>query len=83
VDPPAGPIVDPVRRYLRSGRDLGHWVHIDVLFQAYFKAFLILDGLGAPVDEGNPYRGSATQAGFGTFGPPHGAALDYTFITVK
>ena len=28
--------------YIRNGRDLGQWVHIDVLFQAYFNAMLIL-----------------------------------------
>jgi len=27
---------DPVPRYMRNGRDIGQWVHIDVLFQAYF-----------------------------------------------
>jgi hypothetical protein len=29
-------LIDPIPRYLRNGRDLGQWVHIDVLFQAYF-----------------------------------------------
>ena len=29
-------------RYMRSGRGLGEWVHVDVLFQAYFMAFLVL-----------------------------------------
>ncbi|HEX6863435.1 MAG TPA: twin-arginine translocation signal domain-containing protein, partial [Thermoanaerobaculia bacterium] len=33
---------DNTRRYIRDGRDLGQWVHIDVLFQAYFSACLIL-----------------------------------------
>ncbi len=66
---------DPVHRYMRNGRDLGQWVHIDVLFQAYFHGFLILAGLGAPVDDGNPYIGNPTQDGFGTFGGPHIAAL--------
>lgn len=62
---------DTVRRYIRNGRDLGEWVHIDVLFQGYFSAVLILLGLGAPVDEANPYASSKTQCGFGTFGNPH------------
>ncbi|HEV7516945.1 MAG TPA: twin-arginine translocation signal domain-containing protein, partial [Thermoanaerobaculia bacterium] len=73
---------DPVRRYLRDGRDLASWVHIDVLFQAYFNAALIMlpgpdasddvtgGGLGVPLNPTNPYRSSKTQAGFGTFGPP-------------
>ncbi|HEX4951905.1 MAG TPA: vanadium-dependent haloperoxidase [Thermoanaerobaculia bacterium] len=73
---------DSVRRYLRNGRDLSEWVHIDVLFQAYFNACLILGtppepgnlptggGLGAPLNPGNPYVGSLTQAPFATWGPP-------------
>ncbi|OLE55791.1 MAG: hypothetical protein AUG51_01905 [Acidobacteria bacterium 13_1_20CM_3_53_8] len=67
--------IDPTRRYPRNGRDLGQWVHIDVLFQAYFKAFLIIAGWNAPVDDGNPYKSNPTQIGFGTFGGPHIAAL--------
>ena len=39
---------DPVPRYMRNGRDIGQWVHIDVLFQGYFHAFLVLAGAGAP-----------------------------------
>lgn len=68
---------DPVRRYIRDARDLAQWVHIDVLFQAYFNAALILlhppeaGGIGAPVNPGNPYLDSSTQDGFGTFGGPH------------
>ena len=71
---PAG-VYDPTPRYMRNGRDIGEWVHIDVLFQAYFQGFLILAGLGAPFDEGNPYNGNPSQDGFGTFGGPHIAAL--------
>jgi len=66
---------DSTPRYMRNGRDIGSWVHIDVLFQAYFHGFLILAGLGAPFDDGNPYAGNPTQDGFGTFGGPHVAAL--------
>ena len=73
--PPAGDIFDPTRRYMRMGRDIGQWVHIDVLFQGYFQAFLVLAGLGAPVDDGNPYVGNPSQDGFGTFGGPHIATL--------
>ncbi|MBA2704477.1 MAG: vanadium-dependent haloperoxidase [Blastocatellia bacterium] len=70
-----GDAFDPTARYMRNGRDIGQWVHIDVLFQAYFHGFLILAGLGAPVDDGNPYIGNPSQDGFGTFGGPHIAAL--------
>ena len=68
-------VFDPILRYMRNGRDIGQWVHIDVLFQAYFHAFLILAGAGAPFDDGNPYNGNPSQAGFGTFGGPHIATL--------
>jgi hypothetical protein len=72
---------DPVLRYMRNGRDLSEWVHVDVLFQAYFQSMLTLlqppnsadpqrSGLGAPVNPGNPYNSSRNQIGFGTFGGP-------------
>jgi membrane-associated phospholipid phosphatase len=64
-------LLDGVPRYIRNGRDLGTWVRNDVIFQAYFNAMLILFDRGLPLDEGNPYRGSLTQQGFGTFGEPH------------
>ncbi|CAN5657045.1 vanadium-dependent haloperoxidase [soil metagenome] len=75
ITPSSGDIFDPTPRYLRNGRDIGQWVHVDVLFQAYFQAFLIIAGLGTPFDSGNPYNNSTTQAGFGTFGAPHIATL--------
>lgn len=69
-------IFDPVPRYIRNGRDIGQWVHVDVLFQAYFQAFLVISStLNVPFDSGNPYNNSATQDGFGTFGSPHISAL--------
>jgi len=73
---------DSTRRYIRNGRDLAEWVHIDVLFQAYFNACLILGtppdasnlptggGIGCPLNPGNPYHASATQDPFGTWGGP-------------
>lgn len=75
VAPPFGDTLDPIARYIRNGRDLGQWVHIDVLFQAYFHTFLILAGAAATVDDGNPYANNPTQQGFGTFGGPHIATL--------
>ena len=66
---------DTVPRYIRNGRDLAQWVHIDVLFQAYFNAFLILGRLRAPLDPGNPYNQSRTQIGFGTLGDPYMASV--------
>lgn len=73
---------DGTRRYIRNARDLGQWVHVDVLFQAYFNAMLILltppdasdsltgGGIGAPLNRGNPYLRTKNMTGFGTFGPP-------------
>jgi hypothetical protein len=47
---------------------------VDVLFQAYFVAFLVLTTLGVPRNPGNPYVNSPKQNGFGTFGGPDFAA---------
>jgi hypothetical protein len=54
VQPVQGGTFDPVRRLIRNGRDLGQWVHIDVLYQAYFNAMLIM--LTAP-DAGDQVTG--------------------------
>jgi membrane-associated phospholipid phosphatase len=64
-------LLDGQRRYLRSGRDLAAWVHIDVLFEAYFNACIFLIDAGAPLNPGNPYHSAPNQTGFGTFGAPH------------
>lgn len=77
--------MDPQYRYRRNGRDLTAVTHMDVLFQEYFVALLVLAGInanppgsftfgGAPVNPGNPYIGSQTQNGFGTFAGPDFAA---------
>ena len=66
---------EPRLRYIINGRDLGQWVHIDVLFQAYFIAFLCMVKMGVPPNPGNPYLSSTTQEGFGTFGGPYFATL--------
>src|SRR5262249_44714339 len=64
------------QRYLSNGRDLGAWVHIDILFQAYFAACLIMathvdeGGLGVPSNPGNPYTRALAEEGFGTLGGP-------------
>ncbi|NMO17148.1 hypothetical protein HPC49_16250 [Pyxidicoccus fallax] len=75
---------DPVRRYIRSGRDLAEWVHFDYPLQASLNAALILarqgdflpDGRYDPdpksspraEDENNPYRVYQKQEAFVTFG---------------
>jgi hypothetical protein len=62
-----GPLV-----FCRNGRDLAAYVHIDVLFQAYFVGLLLLLGGGYPVDAGNPY-GVLLDGGAGR---PRDALLD-------
>lgn len=66
---------DGTKRYIRNMRDIGQYVHVDALYEAYLNACLILLGMNAPLDSGNPYNSpkpaSNTQIGFGTFGGPH------------
>lgn len=88
IDPLITGVYDNVNlRYIRNGRDLGQWVHIDVLFQAYFQAALNMmamvdptnpwtgGGIGNMWNPGNPYAASQNQVGFGTFGGPYLATL--------
>src|SRR5262249_55808480 len=63
-------VFDPMLRFVRNGRDLAAYTHVDVLYQAYFVALLVLAGLGAASNPGNPYIGSPTQKSFGTLGGP-------------
>jgi hypothetical protein len=67
--------IDPNPQHIRNGRGLAAYVHVDVLFEAYFNACLILIDQGAPLDPNNPYVNSRRQTGFGTFGAPHLKAL--------
>lgn len=76
------PLANPF--YLHDGRGLGAYTHNDVLYEAYFIAFLVLQSLNgiscavkdnpAPFNAGNPYNGDPTQNGFSTLGPPDIAA---------
>jgi hypothetical protein len=69
-----GPVIDdPTFRYIRNGRDLAAYTRVDVLFQGYFTAFLVLAGLGAAPNPGSPYIGSLTQKAFATLGGPDAA----------
>ncbi len=61
--------------FIRNGRDLGGWVHMDVLYQAYFNAALILMNNGIPFKTNIPYSSSSSggginQRGFGSWGYP-------------
>src|SRR5262249_19644186 len=66
--------IDPVARYITSGRCLGTLTRQDVLFQEYFIASLVLSTIRAPLNPGIPYVTSTKQNGFGTFGGPDIAA---------
>ncbi len=66
--------IDSLLRYLHDGRGLGAYTRVDVLFQAYFVAFMVLNTVGTPRNPGNPYVNSTKQNGFGTFGGPDFAA---------
>jgi hypothetical protein len=72
-DPGRTVAYDPAFRYVRNGRDLAAYTRVDVLYQGYFVAFLVLAGLGASPNPGNPYLGSLTQKAFGTLGGPDAA----------
>lgn len=62
-------LLDPTPRYLRTGRDLGEYVHVDFTHQAFLNAALILHKFGKEaLSPSNPYRQSANQGGFVTFG---------------
>ena len=67
--------IDPQLRFTHTGRALSAWTHIDMLYQAYFVAFLVLSSIGAPANPGSPYSKSKTQVGFGNFGDPHVAGM--------
>jgi hypothetical protein len=63
--PSASLAFDTTFRHLRNGRDLAAYTHVDVLHEAYFVALLVLLGIKAPRNQGNPYIGSKTEHGFG------------------
>ncbi len=65
---------DSQERYLHDGRGLAAMTHIDMVYQEYLAAFLVLATIGAPSNPGSPYIHSRTQNGFSTFGGPDFAA---------
>jgi hypothetical protein len=72
----------PNFRYIRNMRDLGRYVQVDAPYEAYLNACLILLGINAPLDPGNPYKNSPNQEGFCTFGGPHILSL-VTEVTTR
>lgn len=75
LDPLVTDTFDGVTRYIRNGRDLATYVHYDALYEAYLNACLILLGMDAPLDSGNPYLSLTKTDAFGTFGGPHVLSL--------
>jgi hypothetical protein len=76
---PTGLMLQPdAALFLHDGRGLAAYTHADVLYQAYFTAYLVLNtingGNSAPLNPGNPFNTSKTQNGFGTLGQPDIAA---------
>jgi hypothetical protein len=62
---------DSTPRYLRNGRDLAAYVHLDSISQPYLMAAEWLLRNRVPPNPCNPYTRSVLQAGFETFGEPH------------
>lgn len=56
------PIVDPIKKYIFSGRSLAEAVHNDQVYQLFYQASLILMGLGAKPNSGFPNY--PNQSGF-------------------
>ena len=60
---------DPTHRFIRAGRDLAAYTHVDVLYQAYLVATPVLAGINTPLNSGTPIsaprqkRGSERWAG--------------------
>lgn len=77
--PAGGGAMDPLRCFIRNGRDLAEYVHRDFSYQIPLSAALILLKMGAPLSPANPYMGSRGQIGFATFGAPH---LQYLIAVV-
>lgn len=58
-------------RYIRTGRDMGEWVHNDYPYQGFLNAALILLSYGdSALQLDHPYRDSINQTGFVTLGGP-------------
>jgi hypothetical protein len=77
---PTGKSLTPLPQplYLHDGRGFAAFTHDDVLYEAYFIAYLVLNtingGNSVPLNPGNPYVSSKTQNGFASLGQPDFAA---------
>jgi hypothetical protein len=63
--------------FIKNGRDLAAYLHLDYLGQAATTASFWLQQHTAPLNPGNPYVSSANQMGGGTFGSQHVLCLAY------
>lgn len=60
-------VIDPTPRFIRSVRDLGSLAASDSIFSLYFRAAIILGGLGVGIDRNSPYTNDGRINGFNTF----------------
>lgn len=72
VAPSSQNVLQAMPRFIADGRDLAEWDHRDFTYQGFLVAALILLSFGpAAIKDSNPYKNSANQMGFATFGAPH------------
>jgi hypothetical protein len=60
-------VIDPTPRFVRNVRDVGSLAASDTIYSLYFRAAIILSGLGIPLDAANPYANDPRINGFSTF----------------
>jgi hypothetical protein len=65
--PGAPNTADPTPRFIRNVRDVGNLANSDSIFSLYFRAAIILGGLGIGIDPNSPYTNDARINGFNTF----------------
>ena len=59
-------IFDPTPRFIHSVRNMGNFANSDTIYSIYFRAAIILSGLGIPLQP-NPYTHDSRISGFSTF----------------
>jgi len=64
-------VISGTTTYIKNGRDLGAWDHVDFAYQAYLFVTQWLLGNKVPFNPANPYLSIANQAGVHTFGAQH------------
>ena len=72
VAPSSQNVLQAMPRFIADGRDLAEWDHRDFTYQGFLVAALVLLSFGpGAINDSNPYKTSANQIGFATFGAPH------------